>query len=296
MILNDKDLQHCLYAATSAAMRAGSRIMKYYGNELDVGRKDYGYEKSDLVTAADKEAQQIIEKILIDFHPEIGFLAEESGHDLNESRFKKPYFWSVDPLDGTKAFVSHLNGFAVSIGLLSQSGEPILGVVYFPVFGDLYYGIKNQEAYHNEKKLRMNNDKDYVKIYLSEAESLSPKKNEIYHKICDAILENTKYSKIKAETIIAPVHKGALLADSEEPAIYYGIPRQKLGVSVWDFSGIAPIVLSSGGMVSDIFGDALDLNRADSTFVHHKGFLFSTSSELHSIVIDSFKPYAKDFS
>ena len=67
-------------------------------------------------------------------------------------------------------------------------------------------------------------------------------------------------------------------------------------LSVWDFSAIAPIVIASGGIVSDIFGENLDLNRKDSTFVHHKGFLFSTSKELHAIVIDTFKPYAKDFS
>jgi 3'-phosphoadenosine 5'-phosphosulfate (PAPS) 3'-phosphatase len=295
MMLIENDLKHCLYAATTAAMRAGSRIMKYYGKELDVGRKGYGYEKSDLVTAADREAQLIIEKILIDFHPDIGFLAEENSHDTNSSRFEKPYFWSVDPLDGTKAFVSHLNGFAVSIGLLKQDGTPILGVVYFPVFGDLYYGIKNQSAFHNEKELTMNNDKSHVKIYLSEAESLSVEKNRVYHSICDAILEQTTYKKIKAETIIAPVHKGALLVDSAEPAIYYGIPRKKLGVSVWDFAGIAPIVQAAGGFVSDIFGNPLDLNRKDSTFVHHHGFLFSTSKELHDLVINTFQPYAKDF-
>lgn len=289
--LSDQDLKNCLYAASTAAMRAGTRIMSYYGKELDLHTsKGFGYEKSDLVTQADKEAQEIIESILLDFHPEIAFLAEEDGQSENKGRFEKAYFWSVDPMDGTKAFVNQLNGFAVSIALVSQRGEAILGLCYFPVFGDLFYAIKGGNAFHNEHQLSMTSDKKSIKLYLSEAESLPPKNNEFYHELCENFI-GAGFGKCKAETIMAPVHKACLLADGNEAAVYYGLPRKKLGVSLWDLAGVAAIVRAAGGHVSDIFGNPLDLNRSDSTFVHHRGFLFASSREIAELTMNTFLKY-----
>jgi fructose-1,6-bisphosphatase/inositol monophosphatase family enzyme len=289
--LSRNDIKNCLYAASTAAMRAGARILSYYGKELDLHTsKGFGYEKSDLVTQADKEAQEIIESILLDYHPEIGFLAEEDGQNENPSRFEKPYFWSVDPLDGTKPFVNHLNGFAVSIGLVSRDGKAILGVAYFPVFGDLFYGSIGEAAFHNEQKLIMAKNTGSVKIYLSEAESLPIKNNEFYHALCDDLIQSG-FTKTKAETIMAPVHKGCLLADGNEAAVYYGLPRKKLGVSLWDFAAITTIVKAAGGFVSDIYGEELDLNRADSSFVHHNGFLMATSKEIAHTTLQTFQKF-----
>lgn len=292
--MTSADLTHCLYAATTAAMRAGARIMSYYGTELDLGKgKGTGYEKSDLVTQADRESQEIIESILVDFHPDIGFLAEEGEQNVNRSRFEKPYFWSVDPMDGTKPFINHLNGFAVSIGLVKQSGEPVLGVCYFPVFGDLYHGIVGRGAWHNEHQIQLTKSSDTVKIYLSEAESLSPRNNRIYHAICDSLIA-TGIKKIKPETIMAPVHKGCLLLDGSEFGLYYGLPRKPLGVSLWDLAAIAALYHACGGYVSDIYGHPLDLNRADSTYIHHNGFIFASHSDIAQTVIDSFHPFKED--
>jgi 3'(2'), 5'-bisphosphate nucleotidase/myo-inositol-1(or 4)-monophosphatase len=289
--LSQNELKNCLYAASTAAMRAGARILSYYGKELDLSTsKGFGYEKSDLVTQADKEAQEIIESILIDFHPEIGFLAEEDGQNENTSRFEKPYFWSVDPLDGTKPFVNHLNGFAVSIGLVAKDGRPLLGVCYFPVFGDLFYGTVGEAAFHNEHQLKMPANSGAIKLYLSEAESLPQKNNEFYHAL-SADLLGSGFSKIKAETIMAPVHKGCLLADGNEPALYYGLPRKKLGVSLWDFAAISAILHAAGAWVSDMYGNPLDLNRADSTFVHHHGFLVATSEKIAKTALATFEKY-----
>lgn len=295
MQLSQSELKNCLYAASTAAMRAGARILSYYGKELDLHTsKGFGYEKSDLVTQADKEAQEIIESILVDYHPEIGFLAEEDGQNANPSRFEKPYFWSVDPLDGTKPFVNHLNGFAVSIGLVAQDGTPILGVAYFPVFGDLFHGIVGDSAYHNEHKLGMAENTGAVKLYLSEAETLPPQKNAFYHTLCEN-LTTSGFAKTKAETIMAPVHKGCLLADGNEPAVYYGLPRKKLGVSLWDFAAISAIVTAAGGFVFDIYGEPLELNRADSTFMHHRGFLMATSKEIAETTLSTFQQFKHEY-
>ena len=144
LLLDTKTLTDCLYAAQAAALRAGNRIMTFFGGVIEPMDKGYGYDKSDLVTKADQEAQEIIEKILINYHPQIGFLAEENGQDQNQGRFEKPYFWSVDPIDGTHAFVQQQNGFAVSIALVANNGEPILGFKQIEVLQVFTMGADNQ--------------------------------------------------------------------------------------------------------------------------------------------------------
>lgn len=295
MSLSQSELKDCLYAATTAALRAGIRIRSYYGRELEVGRKGFDYEKSDLVTIADKEAQDVIEGILHDFHPEIGFLAEENGHDSNSTRFEKPYFWSIDPLDGTKAFVNHMNGFAVSIGLVKQDGTPLLGVVYFPSTDGLYYSYEGKGAFFHDRKLHMPEESGKVKLLISEAETLSPINNKFYNQLSADLLENEQIKKVNPEMIIAPVQKGTMIANGECPTIWYGLPRKKLGVSLWDFAAIAAIVKHSGGHVSDMYGNPLDLNRKDSTILHHKGFLMTTSGELANDTLSTFKKFHSEF-
>jgi fructose-1,6-bisphosphatase/inositol monophosphatase family enzyme len=290
-ILDEKALTNCLYAAQAAALRAGNRIMTFFGGSLDRMNKGYGNDKSDLVTKADQEAQKVIEKILVEYHPSIGFLAEENGFDLSQDRFEKPYFWSVDPIDGTHAFVQQQNGFAVSIALVAQNGDPILGVCYFPATGKLFYGIRNRGTWLNESPVSLSNLRGDIKILISEAETIPRERNAFFHHLCDTLSDINGINKTKPEMVTAPVQKGCMILTETTPVLYYGVPRGELGVSLWDLSAIAAIILAAGGYVSDIFGNPLDLNRKKSTFIHHKGFVFTSSKEMGNATVSAFKQF-----
>jgi fructose-1,6-bisphosphatase/inositol monophosphatase family enzyme len=297
MISNEHtiDLDRCLQIAQLAALKAGNRIMEYFGGTVEIESKGFGYEKSDLVTKADKEAQEIIENHLHHFDHSIGFLGEENGFNNNTSRFEKDYFWSVDPLDGTKSFVSGNSGFAVSIGLTRKDGKAIMGVCYFPVKRNLYYAIYNKKAIKNDKVLINDRNKNVLKIYLSEAETLPKMKNEFYNDLVVEISKKNPDIKIQAENIVAPVEKACMTIDNQSETLYYGIPRKKLGVSIWDFAAVVPISEANNVHASDIFGNSLELNREDSTFIHHNGFLFTSNKEIATIVIDLAKHYKTRF-
>lgn len=287
---NHKFFLDCLHVAQSAAMQAGQEIMNRFGQQAftGTGDKGYGYEKSDLVTDADRNAQVIIEKVLRKYDERIAFLAEENGNDLNQGRFEKDMFWSIDPLDGTKAFVDRNTGFAVSIGLVSKDHEPLMGVCYFPALGDLYSAINGRAAWHNLAPLQVNPTGRRVRLLISEAETLPKDKNAFYHQLRDS-LTNAGFESVKPEVISAPVQKTIAVATSEEPCLYYGIPRKKLGVSLWDFAAATSVAKQAGCIVTDIYGEKLELNRQDSTFVHHKGFIIANTQELADIAMDKFK-------
>jgi 3'(2'), 5'-bisphosphate nucleotidase len=126
------DLNLLLYKAIIAAIKAGDRINEIYETDFNV------IIKSDYtpVTVADQEANQIIENELKE--TSIPVLGEEGIHFDYELRKNWELLWIVDPLDGTKEFVKRNGEFTVNIGLC-KNGLPILGVIFSPVFKDLYF-------------------------------------------------------------------------------------------------------------------------------------------------------------
>ncbi|MBI4219700.1 MAG: inositol monophosphatase [Chloroflexi bacterium] len=87
----------------------------------------------ELVTEVDSESERLIAARLAAEFPGVGFLGEETGRSKGDS----PFDWVVDPLDGTRNFVSGIPLFCVSIGLVLK-GTPIAGVLLDVVHRDLF--------------------------------------------------------------------------------------------------------------------------------------------------------------
>jgi 3'(2'), 5'-bisphosphate nucleotidase len=117
------------------AQRAGDAILEVYAGQFEVAAK----EDSSPLTQADLRSHHIIHEGLRALTPHIPVLSEEGGEVAFEQRRGWDRFWLVDPLDGTKEFVSRNGEFTVNIALIEQ-GAPVLGVVLAPVKDTLYYG------------------------------------------------------------------------------------------------------------------------------------------------------------
>ncbi|MCU0816898.1 MAG: 3'(2'),5'-bisphosphate nucleotidase CysQ [Cypionkella sp.] len=114
------------------ALEAGAKIMDIYdGPDFEVKQKS----DQSPVTAADEAADAIIASGLQAAFPEITLITEEqaASHALSAQTFL-----IVDPLDGTKEFVQRRGDFTVNIAYVEQ-GVPVLGVVYAPAKGRLFY-------------------------------------------------------------------------------------------------------------------------------------------------------------
>lgn len=99
------------------------------------------------LTAADKAAHRVINKLLAD--TDIPVLSEEGLHLPYSRRRRWRRFWLVDPLDGTKEFLKRNGEFTVNIALV-EGGSPVLGVVLVPAKDLLYCGIKGLGAWRLE--------------------------------------------------------------------------------------------------------------------------------------------------
>ena len=134
-------LEHELQVAVGIARDAARVLLEIYATDFSVDFKGQG--KSDPVTEADRRANELIVQRLRKSFPDDGIVAEES--DLDTAALGKRRIWYVDPLDGTKEFVSKNGEFSVMIGLAIE-GRAELGVVLQPSEDKLYSAIVGQGA------------------------------------------------------------------------------------------------------------------------------------------------------
>ena len=126
------------------AKRAGDKILEIYADESRFGVET----KSDdsPLTQADKQANDVIIEGLLGLDVDYPIISEETKLKPYEERKDYDRFWLVDPLDGTKEFIKRNGEFTVNIALV-ENGVPIMGVVFVPVSGDSYWGMKGLGAF-----------------------------------------------------------------------------------------------------------------------------------------------------
>jgi 3'(2'), 5'-bisphosphate nucleotidase len=132
--MTNPDINHLLLLSMQSSFMAGKAIMQVYGKDHLVVRikKDFSP-----LTIADQAAHEVLMTYLE--KTQIPVISEE-GIPLDYSvRENWDFFWLVDPLDGTKEFLKRNGEFTVNIALI-KNRLPLLGVVYAPATGNLYYG------------------------------------------------------------------------------------------------------------------------------------------------------------
>jgi myo-inositol-1(or 4)-monophosphatase len=135
-----------LDVAIETAREAGAILLQEFDRPVKISYKG----EVDIVTQADKRSEQAIVSRLRTHFPKHAIVAEEGGGTESES----PFRWHVDPLDGTTNFAHGYPCFAVSLGL-EEAGEPIVGVIFQPVSGELFTAVKGEGAYLNQKKIEV---------------------------------------------------------------------------------------------------------------------------------------------
>jgi len=124
------------------AERAGQVILEHYQGRIEVRAKA----DASPVTAADEAAEAVILEGLDQLTPEIPVVAEEKVAAGDIPELEGQPFWLVDPLDGTKEFLSKNGEFTVNIALI-DGDRPVLGVVLAPALGKAWWGAEGEGAW-----------------------------------------------------------------------------------------------------------------------------------------------------
>jgi 3'(2'), 5'-bisphosphate nucleotidase len=134
-------MRQLLNTAITAALEAGKVILEiYHSGEFDVEIKG----DNSPLTKADTASHNVIMSFLT--KTDIPFLSEEGKSIAYKERKIWKQLWIVDPIDGTKEFIKRNGEFTVNIALI-ENQKPILGVIFVPAKGDLYFSTKEIGAF-----------------------------------------------------------------------------------------------------------------------------------------------------
>lgn len=243
-ILTSDFLKHLLPQVEAACVTAGEAILKVYQRQGGFAVETKA--DNSPVTDADFAAHNVLESSLAALLPDTPVLSEESDIPSYTERRRWRLYWLVDPLDGTKEFISGNGEFTVNVALI-DGGKPVLGVVHVPVTKTTYTGIRglgasksanNQRHRIVARALPVSNQQEPVTLALSRrhrGEALAPLLKQLEDELgpleTKAVGSSLKFCMV-----------------AEGRADLY--PR--LGpTSEWDTAAAQAIVEAAGGMVVD---------------------------------------------
>jgi 3'(2'), 5'-bisphosphate nucleotidase len=275
------DYQREIQVATELARQAGAVLLHHYNSPFLVEHKVNAQDELEEVTAADREANELIVSRLQNEFPDDGILAEESVD--SEHRLQKDRVWLIDPMDGTKNFINRDGDFAVQIGL-AVGGESVVGVVYQPVRAVLYRAERNGGAWMEDgdqtvTRLSVSNLSRASEMVLASSRShRSPRMERVLSAF-----------GFKAETRRGSVGvKMGLIAEQHADIYMHLSPSTKQ----WDTCGPEAILAEAGGRVTDLFGQPL---RYNGVRVDNRNGIVATNGAAHQMVIEHLKPLLKEF-
>ncbi|MBD3409067.1 MAG: histidinol-phosphatase [Ignavibacteriales bacterium] len=192
------------------------------------------------VTVADREAEAAMRAAIERRFPDHGILGEESG----ATRTDAAYQWILDPIDGTKSFITGAQTFGTLAALL-KDGAPILGAIHQPILGELYVG-DNERATLNGEPIRV---RDVERV--EEATVLSTD-----HYDFRRLHDFAGYERLAATARLyrnwGDCYGYALLSAGFADAML------DAEMSVWDLAALVPIVRGAGGVISGYDGGPIE--------------------------------------
>lgn len=259
-------LEKELDTARSVAREAGLRLMEFYRTDYQVQWKGH----DDPVTVADHAANELIVEELRRAFPADAVLSEEFPDDL--ARLSNDRVWMVDPMDGTKQFIDHVDEFAVMIGL-SVGRSPMLGVVYNPAREKMYYAAAGMGAFVEEKwstkRLRVASTSDPGRMTVALSRSHhSPRVDSI----CAALGVE---GKVRQGSV--GLKFGLLAEGIAHLYIHLGDRTNQ-----WDSCGPEAILREAGGVITDTRGAAIEYNGRE---IRNRRGIVASNGPLHDRII-----------
>ena len=243
-----------LEIAKKAAVLAGQAIIEIYNSG------DFGVEvKSDdsPLTKADKASNRIIVDMMREYFPTHAILSEEERDNLD--RLQNDLCFVIDPLDGTKEFVKRNGQFTVNIAL-SYKHKSVMGVIYVPVTGELYYAAEGYGSF-------LEKDGVVTELHVSKEEKAPSDLNVVMSNShgCKEMEELLEKYQLKNFVKVGSSLKGCMIARGEADVYYRHNPTME-----WDTAAMQCIVEEAGAIFRQMDDTEMLYNRENS--LNDKGF------------------------
>jgi inositol-phosphate phosphatase/L-galactose 1-phosphate phosphatase/histidinol-phosphatase len=231
--------------------------LRHFRTTLRVDRKN----DDSPVTIADRIIESTVRARIMAAYPEHGILGEEEG-PLN---LERQAVWVVDPIDGTKSFVTGHPLFGNLLALLMQ-GRPVLGQIDMPVLGERWQGLEGQESTFNGAPCRTSGC-----VSLSEAHAYTTDPNLFRGRFAAAhaaLVETVRLVRYGGDC-----YSYGLLASGHCDLVL------ETGLQPYDYLPLVQIIEGAGGVITDWSGAVLGLQSSGEV-------LASATPELHDAMLN----------
>lgn len=218
----------------------------------------------DLVTDADKAAENLLTAAIMKGFPTHGILAEEGGSLGNQ---EAELLWVIDPLDGTTNYVHRFPYFSVSLAVLER-GQTVVGVVYNPVTDEMFSAEKGYGAWLNDGIIRVSKTETLKQSLLATGfpYDMTLEQNNI-----------NNYGVLVKQTQ-GVLRLGSAALDLCQVASGRLDGFWEYSLNPWDMAAGALIVAEAGGTVTNTAGKPLDI---------YGGHVLATNGPLHQKLLAS---------
>ena len=233
--LADSELKSLTNFACQLADLAGNTIMPFFRQQLSVDNKLNG-SNFDPVTAADREAELRMREQIQSTHPSHGILGEEYGAVQGESGLT----WVIDPIDGTRAFISGLPVWGTLIAL-HDGQRPVLGVMDQPFTGERFLtsGKRTVLQHHGTEQILQTRDCDRLDqaiMMSTDPEMFDSSESHVHQQLA---------SSVKLMRYGGDCYSYCMLSSGCIDLVV------EAGLSAYDIQALIPIIEHAGGVVSD---------------------------------------------
>ena len=223
--------------AEELADASGAEVLKYFRRPLDVESKA----DTSPVTIADRQSEKAMRDLIEKRFPSHGIVGEEFGKKDENAEF----VWVLDPIDGTKSFITGSPLFGTLIALL-HNGEPVVGVINQPYIRERWTGAKGEPSRFNGRE-----------IHTRKCESLE--KSAVFSTGGRLMFKNPDDYR-RFESLSKPAAVTRFSAD----CYAYGLLAMgcvdivcEAGMKLYDYAALIPVVTGAGGVMTDWNGKAL---------------------------------------
>jgi histidinol phosphatase-like enzyme (inositol monophosphatase family) len=238
--MTQEALDRLIAGAQAAADVAGAVIRPFFRGTLSA---EFKLDRSP-VTIADRSAEQAMRAVLSERFPEHGILGEEFGYDRRESRL----CWVLDPIDGTRAFITGRPVFGTLVALLDD-GRPILGIIDQPVTMERWIGAAGRETIFRGPMGGAAGCRPCATLGEAELSCTDPGMLGAdvprWQHLADAVQRVSWGGDCYAYGLLALGHIDVIAEVTMKP---------------WDWAALVPVIEGAGGRITDWSGQAL---RAD---------------------------------
>ncbi len=236
MTTDPADARVALDLAVRAAVRAGHLLLaRFEGPARGLAAKS---SSTDLVSDADREAEDAVLGMIREERPDDAILSEESGQAESGA---SGLTWVVDPLDGTTNYLWGYPQWAVSIACKDADGG-LMGVVHDPIRGETFTAVRGGPALLGQRELRLEGGRDLDQALIGTGFGYDAERRRLQATRLAAVIPHVRDIRRggSAALDMAWVACGRLDA-------YY-----EFGVNEWDVAAGAVVVIAAGGDVQDV--------------------------------------------